>query len=86
MANPLTNRQRAKAHTKESNAFDKMARLQLSAANSAYSLLGPTSTIEDWAAAIALFEKAHAYDRESDAHDAQAAAWNAAADAAGEPA
>lgn len=85
MANPLTYRQRAKMHQKQAAAYDRMARLQMQEANNAYAPLGATSTIADWKDVIALFEQAHAYDRESDSHGQQAAAYNALADEAGEP-
>lgn len=55
-------------------------------ANAAYAPLNNQSTIAEWLAVIALFEKAHAYDRESDSHATQRDAYNAEADAAGEPA
>ena len=86
MANPLTYRQRAKMHDKEANAFDKMAKLQMQDANAVYGPLNAASTIADWAAVVVLFEKAHAYDRESDNHATQRDAYNVLADAAGEPA
>lgn len=86
MANPLTFRQRAKMHDKEANAYDKMAKLQMQEANAAYGPLGGASTIAEWAAVILLFEKSHAYDRESDSHQTQRDAYNVLADAAGEPA
>jgi len=84
MANPLTFRQRAKMHDKEVTAFDKMAKLQMQAANDAFAPLNNQSTIAEWAAVVALFEKAHAYDRESASHATQRDAYNAEADAAGE--
>ena len=86
MANPLTFRQRAKMHDKQANAFDKMAKLQMQEANAFYAPLGALSTIAEWAASDALFEKAHAYDRASASHQTQRDAYNAEADAAGEPA